>query len=924
MGSRFFPLHYLGLCTFLTALSLSSFSYGDVANSSPKEALILRRITEYWKDGDYSAVKKQILDFIDKNPETNLRDHLSAMLGDIYFQEKNYRQALATYALIGNCEIQEKTFFNRLQAHFESREFPAVVEEAEKYLKQNKGKGNPLEVKVRYLLAESCFRQALKTKSMEEKIFYLKQAKPHYTVLTQTKYSDRALFPLAEIHRLLREDARAAALFLNLAEKYPEHKERFLFQAAILQIKEDKNEAIKTFCKVHEMGGKRSRLSAYNQLILMYQAEDYEGFLKYSKDMLGQMPEEKLPLLRFYEGRCHYFLGDYQQAVLPLEEFVTKTNGRSKEMKTAYLLLVNCSRYLKDLPLLERTLYSFKTAFPKDSEVPKVLMIHAQMCRENGNFNQALTDLKALTQEFPGYPEAEAVMYDYGLLLSQTDRWAEAREMFLSFIEKYPLSERKNGAWRHLLNCCIEEVKNPSQPTSTITKQNFIKILRGALSENHILTDKEREQYRLVLMKCQCELEQYHEMLPMLKQYIADVVDESLLSEAYLLMAITEHKHNSDLNQFIHFAEKALGYNKRLPEEEILHLELYNAYLTQGAAAANCGDREFMFDFAADHLYASGAWKQHAIKLDNYLWLAHHFYEKALEGKKEDFEKANLLFCELLGIHQEHQNLHIPSDALYLEGEALKYAHLLGETGHKNDQIALLEKLAHQQEEQKQLNWKLKQRTLLELAKSYQNNHRYQDALNTYRFIIKAADRTLSMVACDAQLNLAKLEYQLLKPHQRVKEGAEITSILHTLKDLQIQKKLNSEPIHLEAALQYVEIRCQLSELDSQAKNAFFYYKRMLEDFTSGEDPIAEEYNRLRMEQPEKNAIFKAYMGYVDAQMLKWQAELAKEEKNFEKASQSQQKALQILNSLEKKKSLLKPYLFERVQRAKVELTSKS
>jgi len=344
-------------------------------------------------------------------------------------------------------------------------------------------------------------------------------------VLTQSKYSERVLFPLAEIHRLLREDDRAVSLYLNLAQKYPEHRERFLFQAAILQIKEDKKEAIQTFYKVHEMGGKRSKLAAFNRLILMYQTEDYEGFLTYHQNVIALMPDQKVPLLNFYEGRCHYSLGDYQQAVMPLENFIIATKGRSKELKTTFLLLVNCSRYLKDIALLERTLFSYKNAFPKDAEVPKVLMIHSQMCRENGNFNQALSDLKTLTTDYPGYEDAEAVRYDYALLLSQTDKWIEAREMFLAFLDEYPQSKRKNAAWRHLLNCCIEEIKNPSQVNSDTSKETFVSILSHALEENHVLTDKEKQQYALVMMKCLCELERYEEVVPMLSQYIADTVD---------------------------------------------------------------------------------------------------------------------------------------------------------------------------------------------------------------------------------------------------------------------------------------------------------------------------------------------------------------------------------------------------------------
>ncbi|NGX26612.1 MAG: hypothetical protein K940chlam6_00537 [Chlamydiae bacterium] len=917
MGERFFQPRKIALYTLLTGILYIFPGYSDTASATPKEALMLRRITEYWKDGDYATVKRQIIDFLAKNPETGLHDHLNAMLGDLYFQERNYRQALATYDLIGNPEIKEKTIFNTLQAQFEMRNFRSVIDGAEPYLKTLRGSVE--EMKVRYLLAEACFREALKSDDMEHKVFYLKLAKPHYKILTQTKYSDRALFPLAEIHRLLREDERAASLYLTLAQKYPEHRERFLFQAGILQIKENKNEAIETFHKVFEMGGKRSRLAAFNRLVLLYQNDEYEDFLHFYKDVIGLMPEQKVPLLQFYEGRCHYSMGDYQQAVMPLENFITGAKGRSKEQKTAYLLLVNCSRYLKDIALLERTLFSFKSSFPKDAEVPKVLMIHSQMCRENGDFIQALADLKTLAMDYPGYEEAEAVMYDYALLLSQTDNWVEAREMFLSFVDKYPHSERHSGAWRHLLNCCIEELRNPSQVNSDVTKKTFINILDRALKEETILTEQERQQYFIVMLKCYCELGEYEDVIPALSQYISDVVNPDFLAEAHLLMAICQQRVNSDLSLFIQHAEAAFSYNAKLPESEILHLELYNAYLTKSLSAQDDGNRDYFQNLAAEHLFASHAWHERSIKLDNYLWLVNHFYLQAKDGCEEGHRKAEVLFKDLLGINPNQETLSISSDSLYLEGEVLKYAHLLEIAGKHKDKASLLEMLVRKQEEHAQLPWKLKKRTLFELGKAYEGQKQYQNALNSYRHIVKTAERG-SMVTNSAALHLAKLEYRLLKPQQRMSESPEMISILHTLKDLQIQKKIGAEPLHLEAALQYAEIRSSLSEPENYAKNAHFFYKRMFDDFHAKEDPIAEEYNAVRENFPDKDGIFGAYMQYLDAQMLKCEAQIAKKEKKNDKALALEDQALQILDSLLEKEEYLEPYLLERVKRTKVEI----
>lgn len=909
------------LYTYLLAVSFTSSLYCLQKGASPKEALMLRRITEYWKDGDYATVKRQIEDFLEKNPETSLRDHLQAMLGDLYFQERDFRQALATYNLVANPEIKEKTFFNHLQAHFELKDYPGVIEKAESYLKDPSIQGKEEDIKIRYILAEACFREALKCKELDQKIHYLKMAKPHYKVLSQTKYGDKTLFPLAEIHRLLREDARAAALYLQLAELHPQYRERFLFQAAVLQIKENKNEALKTFEKVQALGGKRSRLAAFNQLIILYQTEKYKEYLSLYKDVIHLMPQQKLALLQFYEGRCHYNLKDFPQAIMAFENFIVSTKGRSKELKSALLLLVNCARFSQDIPLLERTLYTFKDSFPTDKEMPKIIMIHAQMCQENGDLVKALNDLKILANEYPQFEEMELASYKCATILMQLDKWKEAQAQWSFFIENFPKSERKNAAWRHLINSSIEELKNAPELLSKEPKENFVRILEQALEKEEILNPQEKQKYVLILAKCKCELEKYIEVIPVLSQFIADHTNPECLAEAHLLMAICQQKSKSDDHLFIYHAEKALSFNFEISEKEILHLELYNAYLNLAFLKQDQNQEQHFMQKAAEHLYLSKTWKEQGIKTENYLWLMNYYYNKAIQGNISDFEKACELFSCILKIKEE--SLSISMDSIYLENEALKFAHLLGLNKKFKDQLNILEKLVQKQEEYEQFPWKMKRRAIFELAKAYEQEGQFQNALNSYQYLVNTGEGIATMVTSAAQLHLSKLEYKLLKPEQREAENPEIITLLHSLKDLQIQKKLLAEPIHLEAALTYAEIRTTLSKEEERLQNQIFFFKRMQEDFSLDQDPIAEEYHRLCRDHPEKKALFCSYMKYIDVLILQAEAGIAFIEGDISKSQESEQKSLELLEDLLKTRESLQPYLIDRVHRKKAEISKK-
>ncbi len=910
------------LYSCLIALTLTHPLWGDpVQVNSPKEALTLKRITEYWRDGDYLNARRQILDFLEKHPQTQLRDSLSAMLGDLYLQEGDYRQALATYDLIGSVEVREKTFFNHLQAHFEMKDYPTVIEKAENFLKLSRDEDRQLQLKVRYILAEAAFREAMRYSQMEERLPYLKIAKPQFKILTQTQYGDRALFPLAEIHRLLKEEDKAISLYLLLAQKYPVHRERFLFQAAISQIGVDKSQAIKTFGQIHQMQGKRAGLAAFNELILLYQTQKYQEYISLFRNVAEQMPSEKLHLLQFYEGKSLYCIGEHESAVEALESFVESCQERSKELKAALLLLVNCSQKLKDSALLDRTMYTFKKTFPHDKELAKIILTHGQLCRETGNFSGALQDFKTLLSDFPNYEESEIVLYDMGLLLEQTEQLQEAQETFLAFVETYPDSSRQGAAWRHLINCSIEQLKNRAIVFSSKSKESFVMILETALKKKNLLSEKEAKQYRLVQVKLLCDLNKYEEAISLLEQCLADNLEEDYLAEAHLLMAIAKEKTDGGTAIFISHAEKALSLRPHLPDSDILHLQLYNAYLTLASSEQEETLRQRLVGRAADHLFSSEGWKKGTLKQDNLFWLTHHYYELAKQDSSY-FEPSSTLFHSILKTKEGMSQLVIPPDSMELEEVALKFAHLLGLYERTQEQITLLEALVHRQETSPEFNWKLRRRSVLDLAKAYEEGGQYENALRSYQFLSSGSNLS-SAVTATAELHLARLQYQLLPLEKKRGDHPDVIGILHRLKDLQIQKRLQAEPIHLEAALEYAELRTSLSDPEEQTAIHLFFLERMQEDFTSQGDPVAAEYSAMRDKIPEKELIFLSYMQYVEAEILRRRAEIRRQEGDHEFASQCEEEALVLLNDLLETESLLKPYLLTRVKHSYSQLVAR-
>ena len=72
------------ICLLLsTSLLAFGVSQGEAKQPAPKkaqtqsdeEAFLIRRIAEFWKDGDFAIVKTQIIEFLDKYPESTLKDY---------------------------------------------------------------------------------------------------------------------------------------------------------------------------------------------------------------------------------------------------------------------------------------------------------------------------------------------------------------------------------------------------------------------------------------------------------------------------------------------------------------------------------------------------------------------------------------------------------------------------------------------------------------------------------------------------------------------------------------------------------------------------------------------------------------------------------------------------------------------------------
>lgn len=915
------------ICLLLSA-SLMTFSFSEGEAKQPvkktqpqtdEEAFLIRRIAEFWKDGDFSIVKTQIVDFLDKYPDSSLRDYFHGILGDIYLQENNYEKALSTYQSIKDEKVAQKTLLNKLQCYYELDQYRQLANDGRPYLSSKVKEVQERKEELYFLMGEALFRQALETDKKDEKISLAREARGHYESLPKRQYSEIAEFALAEIYAMTGEYEKGAAAYRGLVEKHPNMEEDLLFQVGSLEAKYNKLGAAETFRKVKELEGERSHEATYNLLALLFQNEEYEEVIETHAVLSSNVPEEYLPTFNFIIGKSYFSLGQFQNAISPLKRYIESTFIPSDQLKNALLIQMTCAHQTCDERLFNDTFQKLDTLFPEDREIPKALFMHAMILKEEGAISKADEKLKMIKNNYTDFDNQESFLFEYGLLAHQNERWQESYESFKTYVADYSNSSRIDLAWKLFLSSSLNLYKHRNEE-SEYSKQAFFDDLQAVLDHSEYLNEKEMKDYSLLYSKTAYELDCYSEALHCLQDHIFIKLDAEEdtknLAEAHFIAGLCHAETGADHSAFCMHLEQAMTLNPELYDVPSTHLQLYNAYISlagygEGKEPPSDGAQQKEFvGHAAEHLEEAISKGKLPIKEENRLWLANHYYQLVKDHYVDSSnahsdphpevtnatDRACTHFRKLL--LKDGKLVQISSENLHLENEVIKLAKLLSYQREVQQKLGLLKELLQQQSEQVELNWFSQKEALFELATAYDALGEKEKAFETYTFIHASATHFPTVIANQSTLEAARLYFELLEEGMRNEANEEMLSILNDLKELQIRKNAGSEPVHLEAALEYAKIRSLLSEKAEQDQRYLFFLGRIKDDFTSQEDIVTQDYLVSLNRDQEKKQVFDAYMKFIDAERMRLEAKNLYKQERLGEMEELQENALTLYGEL--------------------------
>ena len=133
-----------------------------------------------------------------------------------------------------------------------------------------------------------------------------------------------------------------------------------------------------------------------------------------------------------------------------------------------------------------------------------------------------------------------------------------------------------------------------------------------------------------------------------------------------------------------------------------------------------------------------------------------------------------------------------------------------------------------------------------------------------------------SLLKAEAMLQHARLMLSQISKEDFVPTNPDIRAALGRLKSVALQKNVLTEPVHLQAALEAIDLQCACEREMTPEKHVFLLDK-LYENFTTTEDLLSKEYHEALEQDREKRKMFEVYLSLVEAEKFFWQGQMEKE-----------------------------------------------
>ncbi len=791
----------LSACLVL-CLSLSANApQGERETLSAEESLFLRRIAEFWEEGEISIAKTQIVSFLEAFPQSSYADDLHICLGDLLLREKEYAGALNRYAEVKSPERQEEIFLRRMQALYHLQWHATLIDECEAALCRLTDREKQREV--RYYLAAVFYQRCCACQDAERKRALAQKAIVHFDILAEEQNSPGISLALAHLSTLTQEGEKAKALYQKLSEQEPTF-------------------AIDASCDFETM---------IQHVAVAFELGKYEEILEKQDIILNAASDREQGMPALFIGQSALFLQKYPEAIAAFR----KASLEEATRQDAFALLLETAHRSKNRPLAEEVLGLISLQDHSFSSLAlKGRRILALFYEQEGDLAKAREEIAHLLDDYPDSADSESLLLEQIRLDFARGFWELSHAEALSFLLDHPQSSQSFLAWRSLA-ASSQKLAQQEPRWEAIFSADVEKLLE----QKHLFASEEICDWQFHLAYSYFQRNLPETAISLLQPLVQEECSFPQKANAALLLGLCYREQ--DPKAFYLYARQAASLGCTLIAPRELQIALFNASLLDPSHS----------EAAQEHLYEAllaGA----CIAEENLLWLADALSAEAARSACAKTKVEKILSSLLENTSDPECQEH----ALY------KLASLAFSWRESERFVSYAEKLEALYASCPSQNWRWEQELFFLCAKHFQNYRDNEKALSYLSRIVEEKKPIRSEIAARAFLEKGKI----LTSQNALEDKDQAASLFKTLI---LQKNLAYEPVHLEAALLYVDCRARSGE------SKISLLERMKEEFTSTEDLLSRDYQQARTQYPEKNEVYQQYILFFNAMLQKERALLA-------------------------------------------------
>jgi tetratricopeptide (TPR) repeat protein len=836
------------------------------AQNPTQEARFLKRMKEYWREGDFETAKKQIVAHLEEDPDSDLSEEMHLLLGDLYLKEGNFDSALEEYEKLTKEELQEKVYYNRVLCFYETDKVEELILISKTFSAQPNLSVDQRN-SIRYLCASSLFESFVAADEKDLEI--LEQAKELFESCAGTSFESLSLYPLARVYEITGNKKQSASYYEAAAKFHPDLEVQFLFQSAILRSEVAPELAISTFEEIFASPSPKQSEALYNCLLLQYKMKNFKSLVAtYEKNYHLLNEDQAKTVIQFY-GKSLYQLGEFEQAVEPLLQTLEQSKDIAVQ-RAAQLMILECAYKMSNVDLYHRMFRNPSYPLVNDENYSKAHLVYLNLLKACNHYPEFIEESKMFILQNPDHPEKEQVLWDTAYFLYQAKNWKESNLLLSSFLEEFPNSKSCSNAWRLQLNCNLFQLQE--SPDSEISKyrEALIQSIQKILPQENILSSSEKETFSFELIKNLFLEEQFEKTLAACKAHIEENEQTRFIGELELLQTLCYLSAPEQQDLFIEHAENLLKKSPNFSEADKLRLHLFNAYV-QISEKSDAEDKSPALQKAADHLFIVFQKDGSSLKSENIQWLAEHYYTQASKLQSDPKAPKNLKASCLDKSILVFESL-IPSESNLIQEETeavlLRLSTLFTWSNQLEKKATLLARfLKNEPKKQSPIQRQL----LLELAQTHEKLGDSLKALNLYNELIE--NYPASSIRALAVLDRSRLLSSYLPIDQQTEENETYAANLNDLKDLEVQRSLLSEPLHLEAGLEYIRWKSSLATTDAAQKEKKIQLLQLFkENFQS--EFLADKGESADPKVIEKEELLVSYLKFAEAEILRLEASL--------------------------------------------------